>query len=101
MNLQNTFYLTTIIMEVFAILLLVALVILVFVMMKKFADLSDTVDKKFTQLSDNVNKQISAAGQIVEHPSDVATDIALSVGAALATGAAGQVKKIFSSFRTK
>jgi uncharacterized membrane protein len=81
MNLQNTFYLTTIVMEVLAILLIAALVILVFFIMKKLG-----------QLSDNVNKKIDAVGQIVEHPGDIAVE----AGAALVAGSFEQMKKMWN-----
>lgn len=79
MSLQEIFYLVTIIMEVLAIVLLTALVVFVFFMMKKFG-----------QLSDNINRKIDAAGKIVEDPADVAMD----VGAALAVSSFAKLKKL-------
>jgi uncharacterized membrane protein len=79
MSLQDTFYLITIIMETLAIILLAALVVFVFFMMKKFG-----------QLSDNINRKIDAAGKIVEDPADVAFD----VGAAIAVSSFHKVKKL-------
>ena len=81
MSLQDTFYLVTIIMEILAIVLLAALVISVFYIMKKFGELSD-----------NVNKKINAAGKIVEDPADVAMD----VGAALAVSSVKKVKNLLN-----
>ena len=79
MSLQDTFYLITIIMEVLAIVLLAALVVFVFFMMKKIG-----------QLSDNINRKIDAAGKIVEDPADIAMD----VGAALAVSSISKIKKL-------
>ena len=81
MSLQDIFYFITIIMEVLAIILLTALVVFVFFMMKKFG-----------QLSDNINRKIDAAGKIVEDPADVALD----VGAALAASSFSKIKKLLN-----
>ena len=64
MSLQDTYYLTNIIVMCLSMVLLTVLVISVFYIMKKFS-----------QLSDNVNRRIDDIGRIVDDPGDVAADI--------------------------
>jgi hypothetical protein len=85
MNLQETFYLTTIIMEILAIILLLALVVL-----------SIVAIKKFSELSENLNRKIDSVGQAMSNPANVATDVALSLGAGLVAGSINQVKRLLS-----
>lgn len=65
MSLQDTYYLTNIIVMILAMVLLTALVIFVFYIMRKF-----------TELSDGVNKRLDEVGRIVDNPADVASDVA-------------------------
>jgi hypothetical protein len=78
MSLQNWFYLTNIIVMVLAIVLLAALVVLVFYIMRKFG-----------QLSDNISRRVDAVGKIVDDPADLAAE----VGAAMAEKGVRQIKK--------
>ena len=89
MTLQNTFYLTTIIMESLGIVLLVALVVFAFFLMKRFDTLTKMVEVKFDQITNKLEHHIDAAGRIVEQPGDVA----MEVGSALAAGAVASVAR--------
>ena len=89
MTLQNVFYLTTIIMEVLGIVLLVALVIFAFFLMKKIDSLTTLVEQKIDTLTDKISQNLDAAGHIVEQPGDVA----MEVGSALAAGAVASLAK--------
>ena len=80
MSLQDTYYLTNIIVMILAIILLTALVILVFYIMRRIG-----------QLSDNINRRLDEVGKIVEDPADVAAE----VGAAMAEKGLKQIKKLF------